>query len=271
MFPLQVDWFVDTVPRSLPTWLLVLGLEAMFFGTALDAARDRDAFQGMSDRMQTAAVVALSLGFFFMALSVLRTAYALYAAYLFVLFRVVKGAADLRVYRKLVAVLRTRSLADVSSGHLLTHGAVIVFVLIAGGWLAFGVMTRGPRLRSTWYDLALIYTGVSVAITSVGVRWRLQETDTDYSTGVTLGLMLCIAGADVFDYGTFGAEVAVTMAGVVSYGVGFWGAAFLWLSKGGPDHSGSGAASDLCGHCGTALGTYADPNYCPDCGQKVAP
>lgn len=284
MVPLQLDWVVDTNPRLLPVWLIALGLEAMFLGLAWQLLRRADGYQQVSSLERALAVGGIGLGYLFLTLSVLRTAYGGYAAYLYLLFRGVEGVAATHIYLKLYDVLQGRGFGG-SLAARAKHLLAVFFVLALGGYLVLKALVGQPRVGGVWYDLSMVYTVGVATLTFLAVRWRYRNVAAELNDGIVLGLALCIAGAHIFGFSLPG-EVLLTLGGGVAYSAGFWGSAvLLWgqvasgrrgqrgggagrSGKGG-QRGGPGQSRRVCPHCGQSLPSGTANNFCPHCGKAV--
>lgn len=267
----QPDWVLDPVPATLPTWAIVLGLEALFLNTAISVSNQHPLFRSMTARERFVVTASFALGFFFASLSVLRNAYGLYAAYLFLLFRTVEGAAAARFYRKVVFAVRNRSLpGSTTMSDRALHYMVVFSILVAGLGVAFNVLSKGPVFRSVWYDLALVYTVVSFLLAFVGAHWRVRSLSDDFNGGIAIGFALCIGGAETFNYASIAGEIGTTVAGSATHLVGFWAAVAIWgFDALTPDSASTDRDDDHCAGCGHSLAPYQNPEYCPDCGRKI--
>lgn len=227
MSVLQLRYIFDSVPRTLPVWLLVLGLEALIFGFLIRAGERSELFRPLSARSKLVTSIGLTFGYLFVSLSVISAHYDLYAAYLFVLFRTVEGAAAVRFYRKVVHVLRHRS-TDLSSGTGRAYKYVSTFfVSIVGTGIFIQILLNGPYIHTVLWDLALVYTGVSLAIAVIGAWWRLRDVRDGINSGISLGVLLVVGGAEIFNYTLLAQEIVVTLFGSLSYSIGFWGAVLI--------------------------------------------
>jgi hypothetical protein len=168
---------------------------------------------------------ALGIGYFLLALSVVRGAFPLYAAYLSLLFKFLEGAAAVQFYHRVLSFLQSGRLSG-NPWPKVRHHLVVVFVLGIGTYLVVSIVTEGPFLVGLRYDVTLVYTLVTVAVTFLGVRWRLRVVGGDLNSAVLLGVTLGVAGAAVYDY-TLAGELLVAAAGSTAYAVGFWAAALL--------------------------------------------
>lgn len=223
---LQVGrWVFDPVPSTLPVWLLTLGLEALFIGATVQGIRESGVLDNLTERQLLVTTFGFGVGYFLFALSVLQTAFGLYAAYLTVLFKFLEGAAAVQFYRRVVSVVRSGSTGG-NPWPRVRHSLAVVFVLGVGAFLVRSVLIRSTAGAGRWRELSLIYTVVTALVTFLGVRWRLRVVSDDYNAGVLWGLTLGVVGAGLYDY-TLTGEILVTAAGSVTYSLGFWGAAFL--------------------------------------------
>lgn len=265
LLPLQISWFVGPDPALLPTWLIALGLEAMFFGGTYQVLQNVPNYQNVSRLEKTIAAGGVALGYLFLTLSVLRTAYAEYAAFLYLVFRGVEGVAATHLYVKVYNVLQGKGLGGnyvAKAKHML--GVFFIFGL--GSYLALKAILGTPRVAGYWYNLSMVYTGVVAAVSVMAVRWRYRDLAKDLNTGVVGGLALCIAGAQIFGF-TLAGDIALTLAGSVVYSFGFWVSAYLLWGK--IITGGNPAPRSDCPNCQQTLPTGQRPQYCPHCGTSL--
>ena len=260
---LQVGWFTDPAPADLPVWLIALGLEAVFLGVVWQVVSELSGFEGLSGVERLLGVGGTGLGYLFLTLSVLRSSYGVYAAFLFLLFRGVEGVAGVHLLARILAFLRGGGL-DGNLGPRVRHLLVVFFVTALGSYLVVKGLLGRPVVAGVWYDVAVVYTVGTAVLAFLAVRWRFRDVADEVNPGVTSGLALCIAGAQVFGFSLAG-DVLLTLAGSVVYSAGYWVGAlslFGWVvlpGRGGTD----------CPDCGADIFGASGSNYCPHCGGKL--
>lgn len=260
-WPLQAGWVLDPLPRDLPIWLLALGLEAMFLGAVVEATRQSGIWGDLSTVQRLFGVFGLGGGYFFSALALVSTSYAAYAAYLYLLFRTLEGAAAVQIYRRVVGFVKSGASGGIGSARL-RHHLVMAFVAGLGLYLAVEVLTNGPLYRNVLTDISLLYTLFVSVLSFLAVRWRLRSVRGEYNPGIVSGLAFGVAGAQVYGF-TLAADALVFLGGSVCYAVGFWVAAGLLFE------SRLFGAATTCSDCDKDLDGYDQVAYCPRCGTRV--
>lgn len=262
---LQLDWFVDPRPAALPIWLIALGLEAMFIGSVWQVTREVPGFSSLSPVERLVGVCGLGLGYFFITLSVLSTAYGVYAGFLYILFRAVEGVAALHIFYRIYDFVRGEGLESDLTKRV-KHLLLTFFIMALSIYLLLKVLVVGPVLGGIWYDISVIYT-VSVATLSfLAVRWRYRHISSELNSGIVFGLALCIAGAQIFGFSLTG-DVLLMFAGSVVYSAGFWGSAYaLW---GNALFKNNMSRKSRCENCQGTVPASSNANYCPHCGATL--
>jgi len=205
----------------------VSGLAMLLFGGLRRAIQSSSS--GIANRPAKVALISFSAGYFLLALSILKGSYNLYGAYLYVLFRVVEGAAAARFYRKVAYVLRNRSLPGGSNIRARVYHLALVFsIMLAGGGLLAYLVTSGHE--NVYSSGLVIYTAVAVLVSGLGVWWRVKLLSGDYAIITLLGFVLCMAGSQTFGYASLTQEIIVAVAGGVAFTVGFWGLIGAWIT-----------------------------------------
>lgn len=262
--PLQIGWFLDPEPSVLPIWLIALGLEAMFLGGTYQAFENFSGLQNISQIERAVAVGGLGFGYLFLTLSVLRTSYAGYAAFLYLVFRGVEGVAATHLYVKIYELLQGKGLSGnyaLKAKHIL----VVFFVFALGSYLVLKAIVDAPQVAGYQYDLTMVYTGVVATVSVLAVRWRYRDVAKELNSGIVGGLALCIAGSQIFGFSLTG-DVLLTVAGSLIYSLGFWiSAYFLWADI----IMGSTHSSNTCPQCQQTPPGGTTPQYCPHCGHEL--
>lgn len=221
---LQTGLLYESRPPGLPIWLLVVGLQLLIFGGLRKVSRKSLGSVTASARGRL-GLILLGSGYLFAALSVIQTHYGSYAAFLFVLFRGLEGAATVRFYRKVVFVLHNRRLpGGTGAASFVTHRLLVFFFTIVGTGLLVAAIAPGAA-EQAGFSVANprgVYTVTTFSLAVLGVYWRLSPVQSDYNWLVVAGFSLSIAGAELFNYATLGAELALTVAGGIAYTAGFW-------------------------------------------------
>lgn len=261
----QVGWFMHPDPSLLPIWLMMLGLEAMFLGGTHQVLKRVDEFQSVSQIERSIATGGIGLGYLLLTLSVLRTNYAAYAAFLHLVFRGVEGVAATHLYLKLIRFFQGKGFAGdyiAKAKHLLA----VFFVLALGGYLIMKVLVGSPTAFGIQYNLAIVYTVVVAALSALAVRWRYRAIAQELNPGVVAGLALCIAGSQIFAF-DLGGDIALSIVGSIVYSIGFWASAYLLLGDIILDTNDS--SSNECPHCQGSLPSNKPAHYCPHCGNAT--
>jgi hypothetical protein len=228
MLPIQVDAVLAPLPPTLPIWTLVTGLAFLFGGVLLQFVDRRRLLDG-NRRARLIVVVSISGGFLLAGISLLRTSFGAYALFLFLVFSLIQGAAAVHFYQRVVAFVQTGSLDQHLSGNRLTYALAKMFVLLIGLMVLLDVLSVIGG--GFWRRAQLAYTVVVGGTSALGARYRLRAVEGDVHQLVIYGLILCIAGAELFDYSLTG-ELLVSMAGSVAFSVGFWICATAWIGTG---------------------------------------
>lgn len=260
---LQVNPVAEPIPEDLPIWLITMGIEAMFLGVVIHAVKQQGLYSQYTIRERIVGVVGLGMGYFFIALSFISGNFGLYATYLYLLFRVVEGAAALTIFLRIFSYFRSGSYStDLSSKA--RHILLVFFIITTGVSLLLKVLIDGPFIGSIWYSLSLVYTVLIAVLTFVSVRWRLRKVQANTNIVVTSGIALGVAGGQIYSYG-LETEIAILLVGSMLYTIGFWSAVGIVLTNGV-----WGLFSDsTCSQCDANLSQYNDPKFCPQCGNSV--
>lgn len=240
----QLGWFYDAVPAQLPVWLLVGGLELLILGALVNLHGTTPALSNMRPSDRLLGLSALGAGYFFTALSVVESSYGAYAAFLFVLFRAVEGAAGLQFYYRLVTVIRGGTGSSTTGGgSFVLYRLTTFFLVLVGVGLLLATVLPGrsaPGLVAP-FDPRFVYTVTSLLIAVLGVYSRMRPLASAYHGATVAGMALGVAGAELYNYRTLATEVTVTLAGGLAYAVGFWVVVALWqFGLAGPFASGGG-------------------------------
>lgn len=227
---LQTGLLYDARPAGLPILLLVVGLQLLIFGGLRKVSRGSLSGVTASARGRFGLLLVGS-GYLFAALSVIQTDFSSYAAFLFVLFRGLEGAATVRFYRKVTFVLHNRRFpGGTGATTFVTHRLLVFFFTIIGVGLLVATVAPGAADRAgvTVVNPRAVYTVTTFSLAILGVYWRLSPVQSDYNWLVVAGFSLSVAGAELFNYAALGTELAVIVVGGLAYTVGFWSLIACW-------------------------------------------
>lgn len=227
---LQTGWLYDTKPGGLPIWLLIVGLQLLILGGLRKVAKQHPVL-GSGSANGRLGLVVLGMGYLFAALSVIQTNYGAYAAFLFVLFRGLEGAAAVRFYRKVLFVVRQRRMpSGTGAAGFVTHRLLVFFLSVVSLGLLVSALAPATVERAG-FSVANprgVYTVTTFSMAMLGVYWRFTPVQSDFNWLVILGFGLSVAGAELFNYAALGTEVVMTVVGSVAYSAGFWLLVVCW-------------------------------------------
>jgi hypothetical protein len=120
--------------------------------------------------------------------------------------------------------------ASVSRAAVLKLAAVLAVLL--GVWVVAALQTYTsvsadlvtPQLVVAWTMLTLV-TAV------FGTAWRFRGVHGPVPSSILFGVVLMIAGAEVYNLQLYGSDLAVFLVSKVVYGAGYSAAASLWVVK----------------------------------------
>lgn len=215
------------VPAEFPILAMILGLAVLLFGGLLSVWRSNPSLSNRTTFDTVFGLFTLTGGYLFFALAFLQSSYGAYAGYLYLLFRIVEGAAGVRFYHKVMTVIQTRHLPGGSSGFT-TYLAATFFVTIGAVGLFIHIVREGAVYRSIQFDARMVYTAATFSISGLGIYWRMTSVGRSFNRPVIVGFVLCVAGAELFNYAFIGTELALYALGFVAYSIGFWSLAGCW-------------------------------------------
>jgi len=139
----------------------------------------------------------------------------------------IEGLSSLRIYQKLLYSYRRRSLPGSASSVLSLSsraiaGAVGVYVLVAGAWIAVFSLVWGPIQADIATTVQFYWALVTVVVSTVGLWVKLGADSVDgMATGVKLGAVFIIVGAEVYNFQTFRLNLLVYLGTSVAYTLGY--------------------------------------------------
>ena len=214
----------------------MLFLLQWYFQLVLDKTENNLSVIIMS-RERLMIVGAFSVGYLLLMTAFVKqyASVGILSLYLVFLAQTMQGAASLRFFHKILDVLSGHSS---SSGSLLSglipkikYRLLGLFVTLIVLSLAVHVLVNGAIFRDVGYDLALLYTGFSFVTAALGVLYRLRDAPESLDGTVKLGIMLCLAGAAIYDYQTLIGDFLAFGIARLGYTVGFWIAAVALINS----------------------------------------
>lgn len=222
-----LDLVLDPPRGSLPVQLMIIGLGVLLAGGVVRA------LQPMANRRSIlVGGTLLATGYWFTVISVIRGTYGLYAAYLYLLFRAVEGAAAAHFYHKVLDILRGKSAPGGTKirAYALHIGAVFSVILTGSGIILYRL--EGGAVGLFDGSIRLTYTIVLLVVTLLGVWWRIQPLRNEYRIPTLLGFTACVTGAELYGYASVELNISVLLAGSLTQVFGFWLAVVIWLFRG---------------------------------------
>ena len=228
---LQMGLLFDYLPGWLGPTLVFFGIELVLVGVIDDTLPSIFSnWAQLNSREQLLTVSGLSIGPFILGSSVLHQygGVQIYAALLFCIGRLIEGASGVLFYKKILHLIEYREF----QGHTrqkFKHYLVLLFVVIASGWVAIQVWERGGYFAPQVTEIKLIWTLLTLFIATFGISYKLRFASGVLNKSTKLGFILCIGGAQIFNLQEI-LELATSAAGILAYTIGFW-IAFVVLLK----------------------------------------
>lgn len=233
-----VDALVPAVPVWFPAAVIFFGIEFLliwYFQSVLDRS-STGLSEAVTSRERRLIIGSLVVGYLFLAVAFIRqyASVASLSMYLFFLTRVMEGAASLRFFKKIFEFLSGGSSGASPMRAIFTwflprikYWLLSLFVGLVTISLMVHVLTRDAVIQEPKFKIALIYTLGSFLIAVLGVAYRLRSTPEVFNRVAKFGIILCLAGAAIYDYGTLAGEFVAWGVGIAGYTVGFWVAAVV--------------------------------------------
>ncbi|WP_147435205.1 hypothetical protein [Haloarcula sp. Atlit-120R] len=242
----QLPYEIPVVPQLLPSIAIFFGFELLllwYFNQFLNSTAAGKS-GGIQSNERTVIVGTMTIGYLFLMTAIIRqySSISALSLYLFFLAQTIEGAASLRLYKKVVDIITRRHSSNIRSSSIqsiysriyprIKYSFLILFIIsVTISFIVF-VITRGPVVHGTAYDIALAYTVGSFLIAALGVTYRVRGTPQVFNKTSKLGVVLCLAGANIYDYQTITGEIVAFSVGAVGYTIGFWLAALFLLKSG---------------------------------------
>jgi hypothetical protein len=231
---LQTSALLPAIPPWLPGAVILAGMSILVGWTMQNIAVPRF-LSTTSLSSWEAKAIFFSFGFGLPTLSIATISYynagPAYAAFLYALGRIIEGVAAVRLFKKIS--LNLRASGNSSDSGLLTQllsaiapkikrRLVSVFILLLALSAIIQILVHGPYIFSLQYEIAFILTLASLLVSYYGLRARLQSGTEELPRTLQTGLILCVAGSEVYNHPSLGIEVVVYLIGMIAYTIGFW-------------------------------------------------
>jgi hypothetical protein len=145
----------------------------------------------------------------------------------------IEGLAAFRLYQKLSYGLRNRTTDLPGVGikpKVLSSLVIVFFVFLAGSIASILVLSEAVALplprafAAIWAVFTVLYTAFSLGI-------KLSGFDSEFPRAFVAGLILLVAGANVYEFGGLSVEIVSALVGSAAYTAGFWLAAYELLTE----------------------------------------
>lgn len=233
--PGQVGVFVDEVPRWLGPTLIFFGIESLL-GIFVSQKLTRLSQHSPKEFQLAIYLAVLGILFSTAGFTQIVGVTPLFALLLLVLGRMIEGAAVVRLLRKIEAAIESGG----NSGQTLLERLVSKFLSklryrVLTGLVTLATYTAisytvlfGPLHRGLRYDIALYWTVMVFTLSIMGLSWKLSDIQDDLGSPLILGLFLCVAGAEVFNFQAVG-ELATIVLGAIGHLLGMLLAGLFYL------------------------------------------
>lgn len=228
---LFLSWFFNYVPDWFGAALLFFGVELVLVGAVKGSLSERlDFWDDLNYWGRFGVIGGFAVGTLLCWSAVLRELGLIwgYTVLLFALGKVAEGAAAVRFYRKIESLLRR---GEWPGGSKLLYRLAVVFIVVLGIYAVVEIRRSGPFFNSTWYEIKAVWTLVIWALASLGIWWKVRDLQGTVPKEIMTGFVLCVGGAEVFNYQSLSGDVVALLAGSVAFSIGFWLAVALWMQS----------------------------------------
>ncbi|QLG60271.1 hypothetical protein [Halorarum salinum] len=223
---LQLSFFMDFLP-AVGLGLILLGAFLSIEAAFVDS---QTAISGLEGYLVTLLLGAgLVIGVYQIHLSepfLLVVVFGMAGKY-------IQGIAAVRLYQKLSFAARTRSLSwgGVSLQTKVISKLGVVFIILFGGTVVslltmIGILELplSTVLIGTWTVAVVLYTILGLSITLYGAT-------EEFPPSFSIGLILLVAGAEVYNLASLELELIAAAVLSLSYSYGFWLAAYRFVTE----------------------------------------
>ena len=232
MTALQASLFFDLFPAGVAVVLVTTGV-VIAVATIVAAGGETNQLRWLAVSGVVLGGLLFMYGVAQMDVTPMMTGVVLIAGY-------IEGMSSLRIYQKLRYSFRRRVLPGsastvVSLSTRAILGALGVYVLVAGVWVALFLVVWGPIEVGLTRTVQFYWALVTVVISSIGLWVKLGGDSIDgMATGAKLGTVFIIVGAEVYNFQSLRLNLLVYLGTSAAYTVGYFvavsRAVSLWSS-----------------------------------------
>ena len=220
MIPFQASLFFDLFPDGAAVVLVTAGVVVVVATIVSEG--------GESRRLRWIAAGGVALGGTLFMYGVTRMDVTPMMIGVVLIAGYIEGLSSFRIYQKLLYSVRSQSLpgSAASVPSLSTRavaGAVGLYALVAGLWIALFLLVWGPIDAGLGTTIQFYWTGATVVLSSLGLWLKLGGESTEgMASGVKIGAVLIIVGAEVYNFQTFRLNLLLYVATSLAYTVGYF-------------------------------------------------
>lgn len=217
---LQISWLFDYIPNWIPTLLVFSGVTISSIGLFLSLrSRERE------DRLPLLACFLFMLGALVGIYDFYVTYPGILAIFLISFARYIEGIAVLRLYQKVEYMFREGELPSEYSVSMpkksLLWLSATFLIILSISFYSFLVLA-GKIDVSFGYSVAILWAIITVFYTIVGLSIKFGAIDAQISSFFTYGLILVIAGAEIYNFSNIRGDLISWIAGSIAYSLGYW-------------------------------------------------
>lgn len=220
---LQLSWFIESIPASLPPAMIFAGIVVGVLSIVLMADPEPGA--------RTAFTIA--------GIGSVVGMYNFYTEYLFlfiagitVFAKYIEGLAAVRLYQKALYVLRERDL-DYRSPFSLPKRILlqvsVIFAIVVFFLSTVFLVATGYIQLSFGRFIAVLWVFATICYTTLGVTLRFKIVGEEFNALFLPSLILLIAGAEIYDFATLEREIHLFVIGIGGYTLGYWVAVYRFF------------------------------------------
>lgn len=228
---LQVSWFIDYVPIWLGRVLALLGIALLILGMSINDLKT-NSIRRRPIRV-TVHMTAVSIFGASFTYAAYQTNAALTTIFVLMTARYMEGLVAIRLYQKVVYVLRNRSLpntADLSLNRRLLLHFLGYFLLLVLGWGIVFAVLWGPIDVGIGWTIRFYWTLGVMVMSILGLTIKFWAASDNIGTITVIGSVLLIVGVELHNLRGLHLELVAYLLAVLSYSAGFWYAVYQFLA-----------------------------------------
>lgn len=223
---LQVGWFVDFVPAWLGPLLVGTGIILLIIGLI----HRYEIIVGDIPYQPDYRFGLLLLTCLATMYPWITTHTDVFALTVVLFARTLEGGTTVRFSQK---ILKFKETSNWGGGgkelkRKILYRMTGVLAIILGVWIAIGLVIFGPISNSLAYDLALVWTLVTLSVAVLGVVWKLSKVDQTVPVLLGLGVVLAFAGVEIYNYINFITQIGSFVLGNIAFTSGYLIALWIW-------------------------------------------